>query len=97
MDFIWAVLPSLFVGIVMYFWERRQKCFEKALTEKEENRSRGELVKLNLTCATAALTYATAMAVKRGSANGEMETAIVNYEKAMGQFRQFEREQLTRE
>lgn len=96
-EFISAVLPSLFVGVVMYFWERRQRRFEKEMTEKEENRSRGELVKLDLTCATAALTYATAMAVKRGSTNGEMETAIANYETAMESFRKFEREQIVKE
>lgn len=96
-EFISAVLPSLFVGVVMYFWERRQRRFEKEMTEKEENRSRGELVKLDLTCATAALTYATAMAVKRGNVNGELETAITNYETAMESFRKFEREQMVKE
>lgn len=96
-EFISAVLPSLFVGVVMYFWERRQRRFEREMAEKEENRARGELVKLDLTCATAALTYATAMAVKRGSANGELETAIANYETAMESFRKFEREQIVKE
>ena len=96
-EFISAVLPSLFVGVVMYFWERRQRRFEKEMAEKEEIRSRGELVKLDLTCATAALTYATAMAVKRGSTNGELETAIANYETAMESFRKFEREQIVKE
>lgn len=96
-EFISAVLPSLFVGVVMYFWEKRQRKFEKEMTEKEENRARGELVKLDLTCATAALTYATAMAVKRGSTNGELETAIANYETAMESFRKFEREQIVKE
>ena len=96
-EFISAVLPSLFVGVVMYFWERRQQKFEKEMTEKEETRARGELVKLNLTCATAALTYATAMAVKRGSSNGELETAIENYETAMESFRKFEREKIVKE
>lgn len=96
-EFISAVLPSLFVGVVMYYWERRQRKFEREMVEKEENRARGELVKLDLTCATAALTYATAMAVKRGSTNGELETAISNYETAMESFRKFEREQIVKE
>lgn len=96
-EFISTVLPSLFVGVVMYFWERRQRKFEREMAEKEENRARGELVKLDLTCATAALTYATAMAVKRGSTNGELETAIANYETAMESFRKFEREQIVKE
>ena len=96
-EFISAALPSLFVGVVMYFWERRQRKFEREMAEKEENRSRGEFVKLDLTCATAALTYATAMAVKRGSTNGELETAIANYETAMESFRKFEREQIVKE
>ena len=96
-EFISTVLPSLFVGVVMYYWERRQRKFEKEMAEKEKTRARGELVKLDLTCATAALTYATAMAVKRGSTNGELEMAIANYETAMESFRKFEREQIVKE
>ena len=96
-EFISTVLPSLFVGVVMSYWERRQRTFEKEMAEKEKTRARGELVKLDLTCATAALTYATAMALKRGSTNGELEMAIAKYETAMESFRKFEREQIVKE
>ena len=95
--FFWAVLPSLFVGIVLWFWETRQKKFEKEMDEKEENRNLGELVKLDLIVASASLAYATAMAIKRGRANGEMDSAIEDYEKAMTQFRQYEREKMIKE
>lgn len=97
MDFVWAVLPSLFVGIVMWFWESKQKKFEKEMCLKEENREKGELVKLDLICSTASLAYATAMAVKHGHANGEMDSAIAYYEEAMERFRKYEREQLIKE
>ena len=95
--FFWAVLPSLFVSIVLWFWETRQKKFEKEMDEKEENRNLGELVKLDLIVASASLAYATAMAIKRGRANGEMDSAIEDYEKAMTQFRQYEREKMIKE
>ena len=67
------------------------------MDEKEENRNLGELVKLDLIVASASLAYATAMAIKRGRANGEMDSAIEDYEKAMTQFRQYEREKMIKE
>jgi len=49
-----------------------------------------------LTVASAQLSYAVAMAVKRGTPNGEMETAIEKYETAMEAFRTYERKQISK-
>lgn len=54
------------------------------------------MLRLDLEVATAQLSYAVAMAYKRGKPNGEMESAIDSYEKAMNKFRKFERKQIAK-
>lgn len=93
---LWAVLPSVIVGIVMALFNRRQKKHTDAAEKKELAKVEYENLQLNLLVATAQLSYATAMAIKRGTPNGEMEVAIKQYEKAMGKFRAFERAQIAK-
>lgn len=93
---LWAIAPSLIVGIVLFYWERRQKRQDAKRANRDAFREESDLVRLDLEVATAQLSYATAMAVKRGHANGEMETAIEKYDEAMAQFREFERKQMVR-
>lgn len=56
-----------------------------------------EMMRIDLEVATAQLAYAVAMAYKRGTPNGEMETAIAQYEKAMEKFRKYERKQMAKQ
>lgn len=93
---LWAIAPSLIVGIVLFYWERRQNRQDAKRAKRDAFREESDLVRLDLEVATAQLSYATAMAVKRGHANGEMETAIEKYDEAMAQFREFERKQMVR-
>lgn len=93
---IWAVAPSLLVGITMAWFNRNQKKRDDKDEQKERNRIKGETLRLDLLVATAQLCYATTMAMKRGSTNGEVEPAVEQYEKAMRHFREFEREQMVR-
>lgn len=93
---LWAIAPSLIVGIVLFYWERRQSRQDAKRASRDAFREESDLVRLDLEVATAQLSYATAMAVKRGHANGEMETAIEKYDEAMAQFREFERKQMVR-
>lgn len=91
-----ACASPIIVGVVLGVWNRKQN---KRVTEDEEKENRTvqkEVLELNLLLASAQLTYAVAMAVKRGTPNGEMETAIKRYEKAMEKFQLFEREGLVR-
>lgn len=80
----------------MAFWNRQQKFRDKKEEESNNERLKGERVKLNLLVASAQLSYATTMALRRGSTNGEVEPAIEQYNKAMEEFRKYEREQLVR-
>ena len=95
-ELVKAVLPGLVVGIVMAYWNRKQKAVDTRTEEVEAARVRGEQLKLSLLVATAQLSYATTMAMKRGHTNGEVEPAVAQYEKAMHKFREFEREQLAK-
>lgn len=93
---IWAVAPSLIVGVTMAFYNRKQKRRDDRSERSERDRIKGETLRLDLLVATAQLGYATTMAMKRGSTNGEVEPAVEQYEKAMRHFREFEREQMVR-
>lgn len=89
-----ACIPSLLVGIVLAVWERRQTKKAKAAEMREDTARKKDALVLSLLVATAELSYAQVMALKRGSPNGEVESALERYNKAMGKFRAFEREQL---
>ena len=89
-----SLVPSIVVGLVLFYWERRQKKLDAKRTEEESTRIESDLLRLDLEVATAQLSYAVAMAYKRGHANGEMESAIDKYEDAMSKFREFERKKV---
>lgn len=65
------------------------------MEERSKNRKRESLILIDLQLATAKLSYATAMAIKRGTANGEVEEGIKAYRKALVEFQEFEREQIS--
>lgn len=97
LQMLWSVLPGIVTGIVMAFWNKRQKERDERADEKERERVRSELLRISLLVATAQLSYAVAMAVKRGRPNGEIEVGVAQYEKSMEEFRQFEREQIAKQ
>ena len=85
----WSIVPSLIVGIVLAIWGNRQK-------KNEALRDEGELVKVSLLVASASLSYAVAMAIKRGTPNGEVEEGIEKYKDAMDKFRSYERKMIAK-
>lgn len=93
---VWAVLPGLITGIVMAVFNRQQKKRNDASDTRERDRIKSEKLQISLLLASAQLSYATTMAMKRGRTNGEVEPAIEQYDKAMREFRDFEREQVAR-
>lgn len=93
-NIIGAISPGLIVGIVLFYWERRQKKNDAHRNQQADLQVEGDMLRIDLEVATAQLSYAVAMAVKRGHANGEMEAAIEKYETAMDKFRKFERKQM---
>ncbi|MBR7163578.1 MAG: hypothetical protein IKD21_01220 [Clostridia bacterium] len=89
-----AVAPSIITGVVLAYWNRKQNKQDTQRKTIEEAAVESDMLRIDLEVATAQLSYAVAMAVKRGHANGEMEVAISRYEKAMEKFRKFERKQV---
>ena len=89
-----AIAPGIIVGIVLAYWNRKQNKQDIQRKTIEEAAVESDMLRIDLEVATAQLSYAVAMAVKRGHANGEMEMAIERYEKAMEKFRKFERKQV---
>lgn len=96
MDFseiLWKLLPSIITGAVLFYWQRQQNKRDKAQEAKIAARKREELLHLNLLTANAKLSYAVAVAIKRGKANGEVEEGVTAYETAMDAYQAFLREQ----
>lgn len=80
----------------MAIWNKRQKAGEQRQREREQNADKGEVLKLSLLVAAAQLSYAVAMAVKRGKPNGEIEVGVQQYNTAMEKFRNYEREMISK-
>ena len=74
-----AVIPSLFCGIILQKMSRKSD--ERYEEEKERAKERAEAaqIQMEMITATAALSYACAMALKRGEANGEVEDGVAQY------------------
>ena len=94
--FLIAMLPSLVVGIFMAIFNAQQKKREERAEEKEKLREEADTCRLSLMLATAKLSYAVAMAMKRGTPNGEIEEGVEQYERAKERFKEFERKLVTK-
>lgn len=98
MTLFWAALPGvlsgLIVGVFMAYWNHQQRKRDELAELERAQRKRSEQVRISLLVASAKLSYAVAMAVKRGSPNGEIEQGVAQYQEAMKEFREFERELL---
>ena len=90
----WAIAPSLFVSIIMACWNQKQNKRAEEDKARDEMAREKDSLEISLLVATAELSYAVVMAMKRGSTNGEVEIALRRYNRAMDKFREFERKQL---
>ena len=95
-NLLWAIAPGIITGIVMAVFSRKEKKRSAAADDREKRRLESEKLQISLLLASAQLSYATTMAMKRGSTNGEVEPAVRQYTKAMDAFRNFEREQVAK-
>lgn len=91
-----ALLPSLCVSLIMACFTRQQHRRDERAREREQRHTEAENVQVALLVATAKLSYALAMAAKRGTPNGEVEDGIKQYQDAMRDFRRFERKLVAR-
>lgn len=90
-----GLIPSIIATSVAFYWQRAQRKRDEKVEGRAKARRTADKLSLDLQMATAKLAYAVAMAIKRGTPNGEVEEGIEAYETALEQYRQFEREQIT--
>ncbi|MBR5520097.1 MAG: hypothetical protein IKU55_05210 [Clostridia bacterium] len=84
-----AVLPSLVCGILMAQFNRRQSRKDREIAVRADARKKESLLALEMNMANAKLSYAVAMAIKRGKPNGEVEEGIEAYEAAKKKYLHF--------
>lgn len=79
-------------GYLAYLSNQEHKAAEKSRKETEERaeeRRKESLLSLQLMNANCSLTVGTAMAIKRGTCNGEMEQGLKDVQEAMKNYREF--------
>lgn len=91
-DFVADILPALLVAYITHRYTKKQEKRDKATEEAEAKRKINEKIQVTLLVATAKLTYAAAMSIKRGKAVDELDEKIEDYTNAIRDFRNFERD-----
>ena len=87
------VLPTIAVGLLMFYWQRKQTRRDAQMNDRAAARKRESLLSLQMMMAGNKLSYAVAMAVRRGKPNGEVEEAITAYKEARTAYTTFLNEQ----
>ena len=84
-----AAIPSFILSVFVFYLQRKQNKKDKEAAHKAEIKKKSELLQLEMVMANNKLSYACAMALKRGHANGEVEEAVEAYEKAKTKYYHF--------
>lgn len=79
--------------MLVFYLQRGQNKSDNQKEEHEQARKEESLLMLELVMASAKLSYACAMALKRGKANGEVEEGVKSYEEAKSKYYHFLNEQ----
>ncbi len=75
-------IPSIIAAVIVYRVNKKADLRYNEAQKQHDERVKAERLSMEMQLATADLSYATAMAIKRGKANGEVEAGIASYEKA---------------
>ena len=84
-----TMMPSIVVGIFMAYFNNKQKKHDKAVEDRNNARKNETLLQLELEMAIGKLSLASAVALKRGYANGEVEEGMKAFEKANAKYQEF--------
>ena len=87
------VIQLIATIIITHFVNKKLKERDDRQDKKEKARVNYESVSLEVNLASAKLSYALAMAWKRGEPNGEVEAGIKQYDEAMQKLQTFLRDQ----
>lgn len=91
--YVLGLVPSVVTAMLVFYMQRRQNRRDSEADARTAARKREYLLSLDMSVATAKMAYANAMAIKRGSTNGEMEDALAAYAKAKKAWVSFMNEQ----
>lgn len=92
-SFLIGLIPAIITGSILFYAQRAQKKRDTETSARLKARKEEALLQLELQMATAKLAYATAMAIKRGSPNGEVEDGVKAFEAAQKKYHRFLNEQ----
>lgn len=93
MEYVIAILQTVFISMLIFYLQRKQNKTDKKTDERANAQKKESLLQLEMSMAGCELSYAVAMAVKRGKPNGEIEEAITAYDKAKKNYYHFIDEQ----
>lgn len=77
-----AIVPSIVVALIMLWLNRKIDRKDSEDKKAKERQIKAEEVTMGLTSASASLSLACAVALRRGETNGEVETAVAEYNDA---------------
>ena len=84
-----TILPSIIAAVVAYRINKKSdKRYEESKRIREEQ-IKSEKISMEMQAATASLSYACAIALKRGKANGEVEEAVKEYNDAKKKYQDY--------
>jgi DNA-binding XRE family transcriptional regulator len=93
LDIIIKFLPTVIVSLFIAWFNKRQAKREKKHDHQAEIRRKESLLQLQMQAATADLSRATAVALKTGKVNGEVEDGLAAYTTAKRCYFEFLNEQ----
>ena len=97
MNILIPILQTIFISVLVFYIERGQNKKDKEEEKRLEDTRAESLLQLELIMASAKLSYACAVALKRGKANGEVEDGILAYELAKEKYYHFLNEQAVKQ
>lgn len=86
-------LQTFVLGMLVFYAQRSQRERDTEKLTHQKAKTRESLLLMELVMASAKLSYACAVALKRGEPNGEVEEGIMAYEKAKHAYYEFLNEQ----
>lgn len=90
---IMGITETIFTAMLIFYLQRKQNKLDKLKEKHEQARKEESLLQMELIMASAKLSYACAVALKRGKANGEVEEGTKAYEEAKDKYYHFLNEQ----
>lgn len=94
-SFFIGLLPSIIAGVAVFYISRNQHRRDEAVEKISNARKCEALLSLEMQMSSNKLAYACAIAIKRGSANGEVEEGIQSYEASKEKYTAFMAKQAT--